>query len=176
MYIYFKEKQANLGGGGGGLYYALQMRATCNKLALCRWVCLAQYLALVMYTYTCISICMRISTNHNSLGYEQPSRPRCRTITTHVQCALYMYVCCTDQLSVQLTSPSKPPADVELEAINNFLRGDPASLSWAEEGVANELSVVSVVRDTWINGADSSSNAVMDYVVRRLGAQDIIVG
>ena len=30
----------------------------------------------------CVHIqCMGISTNHNSLGYEQPSRPRCRTIT-----------------------------------------------------------------------------------------------
>ena len=31
-----------------------------------------------------VSVYMRISMNHNSLGCEQPSRPRCRTIT---QCA-----------------------------------------------------------------------------------------
>ena len=33
---------------------------------------------------TVLTTCMRISTNHNSLGCEQPSRPRCRLIT---QCA-----------------------------------------------------------------------------------------
>ena len=36
--------------------------------------------------YTIVLIYMRISTNHSSLGCEQPSRPRCRTITHCAGC------------------------------------------------------------------------------------------
>ena len=46
---------------------------------------------------TCIYTYMRISTNHNSLGCEQPSRPRCRTIT---QCAICMISKCTMKISL----------------------------------------------------------------------------
>ena len=73
-----------------------------------------------------------------------------------------MAECLVDKLSVQLTTPSKPPADASLTEINNVINGS-SSAPWAVEGVANELGVVSVVADTW----RSNGSTVSDYVVRR---------
>ena len=73
-------------------------------------------------------------------------------------------MCVVDRLSVQLIGPSSPPPDVELSTINDILSGDPARHHWVEEGVANELGVVSIVGRAWRN---VSSDSVVDYVVRR---------
>ena len=73
-----------------------------------------------------------------------------------------MAECLVDKLSVQLTTPSKPPEDASLTDINNVISGT-SSAPWAVEGVANELGVVSVVADTW----RSNGSTVSDYVVRR---------
>jgi hypothetical protein len=78
------------------------------------------------------------------------------------QCFYFCSISTTDKLSVQLTTPSKPPEDASLTDINNVINGS-SSAPWAVEGVANELGVVSVVADTW----RSNGSTVSDYVVRR---------
>ena len=61
-----------------------------------------------------------------------------------------------------------PPSDVTLEQVIEFLNGNPASNSWAVDGVANELGVVSVVGDTWRDSyIDNCSNGLAYYVIRR---------
>ena len=60
--------------------------------------------------------------------------------------------------------PSRPPTGVDLSDIIGFLKGDTSpSAMWAQEGVANELGVVSVVGNVWRDGMTNRS----DYVVRR---------
>ena len=89
---------------------------------------------------------------------------------THVfnECSdtyLYIVIHLVDAISVQLTGPSQPPADVDLATINEFIRvRSVPPPSWAVEGVANELAVLSVVKDTWRN---VSSNNMSEYVIRR---------
>ena len=69
----------------------------------------------------------------------------------------------SDQLSIQLTSPSQPPDDVTTSDIMAYLEGMAEfTPSWAEEGVAEEAAVSSVVSSIWT--ANSSFN---DYIVRR---------
>lgn len=68
-----------------------------------------------------------------------------------------------DQLSVQLTSPNQPPNDVPLRDIVQFLGGNGPTTTWAEEGVANEVAVASVVGDVW----RENTNVLTDYVIRR---------
>ena len=83
---------------------------------------------------------------------------------------VYIHVCTlivavwylVDTLSVQLTTPSKPLADVSLTDINNVISGK-NSAPWAVQGVANELGVLSVVADTW----RTNNKNVSDYIVRR---------
>ena len=86
----------------------------------------------------------------------------------HMHAPLHVYSICfvsLDQLSVQLTGLSTPPADVGLTQINDLLTGSIGSTSWAEESVANELGVASVVHKVW---RDSESGGVIsDYVIRR---------
>lgn len=89
---------------------------------------------------------------------------------THVfnECSdtyLYIVIHLVDAISVQLTGPSQPPADVDLATINEFIRvRSVPPPSWAVEGVANELAMLSVVKDTWRN---VSSNSMSEYVIRR---------
>ena len=58
-----------------------------------------------MYVHTCSIythyMYMKISENHNSLGYEQPSRPRCKTIT---QCTCTCVYTCIPVVSLVLQS------------------------------------------------------------------------
>ena len=70
----------------------------------------------------------------------------------------------SDQVSVQLTPPSRPPADVKLPDIVNFLRGNGTLTSWVDPGVANELGVASVIGDVWKTGQSN----LTDFVIRRL--------
>jgi hypothetical protein len=76
------------------------------------------------------------------------------------------YFCSTsskDQISVQLTSPSKPPGDVKLPDIVSFLRGNGTLTSWVDAGVANELGVASVIGGVWKTGRSN----LTDFVIRR---------
>ena len=65
---------------------------------------------------------------------------------------------------MQLTSPSKPPADVKLPDIVSFLRGNGTLTSWVDAGVANELGVASVIGGVWKTGRSN----LTDFVIRRL--------
>ena len=77
-------------------------------------------------------------------------------------CTLTLYS--PEHLSVQLTGPNNPPTYVGLSEIDSFLKGGSSSSStWAEEGVANEVGVVSVIGSVWRGGTTNTS----DYVVRR---------
>ena len=68
------------------------------------------------------------------------------------------------QVSIQLTSPSNPPADVKLHQIVSFLHGNnQTATTWADASVANELGVASAIGNVWRNGRSN----LTDFVIRR---------